>query len=233
MIIHGLTVCVDFADHLSLSLGRWKDGLAGLTVVTTWSDLATRDLCLRAGVQVIRTDAFYRNGAAFNKGLAMEEARQEMPWSDWILFFDADIVPALDWRSRLTYDLDGVNPSISLLHPGYLYGTRRYEAPAPHWIDDPSCNFVNDDRVGYGYFQLFHALHPFCRRTPLLDTHWRHAGNYDSNFLLSWKDQVREVQVPLWHLGERGNWYGRFNHREFVEMERKRSGMGIHPSEHL
>lgn len=218
--IHGLTVCVDYADHLAYSLPLWLPDLASLMVVTAYADHDTEAVCAYYGRQIptpltlYRTDAFTLHGATFNKGLAMEEARQHMPWEDWILFFDADIVPPTNWRLGL-----------GDLQLGYLYGCWRYSPPS--YVREP------DDCVGYGYFQLFHSRDPKVQHTPLLETCWRHAGNYDSAFLLSFRSMVKALPIPLVHLGERGHWWGRERPRATAEMLARRAGLGIHPSERL
>ena len=56
-------------------------------------DHETHALCARPGVQLHVTRKFYENGAKFNKAGAMNEALSLVPWSNWILFFDADCVP--------------------------------------------------------------------------------------------------------------------------------------------
>lgn len=226
--IHGLTACVGFGSSLYLALPRWLPQLASLTVVSTGWDATTRLVCQQYAafqptpIRLHCTDAFTLHGASFNKGLAMEEARAHMPWQDWILFFDADVVPPPDWSDCL-----------SDLHPGFLYGCRRYDAPNLRSIGCPNLPLVPDDRVGYGYFQLFHSRHPLVQRRPLLDTCWKHAGNYDSNFLLSFQHLVRELPLRLWHLGDTGQWFGVGKKDEMEQLMRMRAGRGIQDSEKI
>lgn len=218
MTIHGLTVCVNYADFFRRSIARWMDGLASLTVVTTPEDVETQELATTHGARVFVTDLFTRDGAAFNKGRAMEAARREMPWSDWILFFDSDVVPPAGWSRKLT------------LRPGSLYGGYRFDATdGDADLGQPRCAH---DVPGVGYFQLFHASDPAVRVAdgePLLDTHWRHGGNYDNRFMDRWRSRrmkVQEVPFRLAHIGERENWFGRGNRDAFEAMqaERKRRG---------
>lgn len=176
MRIHGLTVCVDYAEFLAHAIERWMSGLASLTVVTTAKDQATIAIANAYGANVFETDEFYADGAVFNKGRAMESARV---WSEdmvrhrepgWRLFFDSDVVPPVDWASRL-----------GSLEPGSLYGCLRYDAE-PTAMDDVGQPKCAHDVPGVGYFQLFHGQDPIVQVTPLLDTHWAHAGNYDNRF---------------------------------------------------
>lgn len=227
--IHGLCVCVDYSHYLALTGMAWVKGLESLTVVTTPQDGLTHNLCQvlsdRSGKEIAlyKTDVFTQRGASFNKGAAMEEARQTMPWEDWILFFDVDIAPEYHWRTRLTD-----------LQLGYLHGAPRYHVETVQDIGRRGCAVVPDDRIGYGYFQLFHSHDPKVQRIPLLDTHWRHAGNADSNFLLSFGYYVHELNLGLWHVGPaHENWFGVGKEEAFRKMQATRGGQGIHPSERI
>src|SRR5262245_41075293 len=113
MNIHALTVSVNYSDYLALGIERWASGLASWTIVTDPTDEQTRALALRHGCNVVTTNLFYERGAAFNKGAAMEFAQQTMPWRDWIVFLDADVVPEPDWRRVIECDAP---------QPGNLYG---------------------------------------------------------------------------------------------------------------
>lgn len=222
MIIHGLTVCVGYADFFAAGIARWRAGLASLIVVTTTDDTQTGALAARHGARLVTTDLFYRDGATFNKGRAMEHARRQMPWEDWILFFDSDVVPPSNWKAQL---------EASGMRPGSLYGGYRFDAPADA-VDDrgqPRCAY---DVPGVGYFQLFHVSDQVVQVSgdePLIDTHWTHAGNYDNRFMDRWREAKQPIQpIPfrLAHVGERENWHGRGNRAAFLAMraERKRRG---------
>src|SRR3990170_8198311 len=104
MKINALTVCVQYADYLSIGLPRWLSGLDSWTIVTDGRDEATpRFAQLDPRIKVVQTDLFYADGASFNKGRAIEWARKyHLPWRDWILFLDADIVPEADWYPKVT-----------------------------------------------------------------------------------------------------------------------------------
>ena len=218
MCVHGLTVCVDYAEFLAVGLDRWTETLDSVTVVTSETDRDTAALVRGwRGVELVQTDLFYRDGALFNKGRAMEAARLQMPWHDWILFFDADIVPPLDWLVR----------SMPVVQPGALYGCRRFAGG----LDDNGQPSLPHDAPGVGYFQLFHTDDPVVKNAPppLIDTHWRHAGNYDNKFMDRWRSLGRPVHnLPfrVAHLGERDNWCGRGNREGFaaIQAERRRRG---------
>ena len=215
--IHGLTVCVDYAEFLRVGLPRWLSGLESLTVVTAPRDIATIEACAEFGAEPFVTDLFYKDGAAFNKGRAMEAARVAA-WGalapSWRLFFDSDVVPPADWVDKL----DRAHAEI-----GSLYGCLRYDAAADALEDvgQARCSF---DVPGVGYFQLFHSADPVVQRSPLL-TSWQHAGNYDNVFMDLWRARGIRVQcVPfrVAHIGERENWWGRGKRAEFEAMRRER-----------
>jgi hypothetical protein len=220
MKIHGLTVCVDYAEFLRVGLPRWLSGLESLTVVTAPRDVATIELCAEAAVKVFVTDLFYRDGASFNKGRALEAARLWMEERiggerSWRLLFDSDVVPPDDWLARL----DRSRPQ-----PDRLHGCLRYDAPADALEDrgQAKCAF---DVPGVGYFQLYHSADPVVQALPLLDCHWTHAGNYDNRFMDRWRKAGKTVQcVPfrVAHVGERENWFGRGNRAAFDAMKAER-----------
>lgn len=211
MNINGMTVCVDYAEYLAHTVERWKRTLRTLIVVTSPVDSATKQVCDDHGISYVETDAFYRNGAHFNKGLAMEEALQYMNWQDWILFFDADILPDPNWKQH-----------IGQADPSRLNGARRLQYN-PGKDDTP----INDGgRVGWGYFQLFHSTDPHVQRTPLMDCTWKHAGGYDNSFRGLWPNEAKELPVHLLHLGENGNWFGVGQKDRYHEMQHKRSQQG-------
>ncbi len=203
MEIHGLVVCVNYADYLARSLDRWLSGLTSLVVVTDLRDLDTatligEQLAEMPGPKLTlhRTDAFYADGAKFNKGRAMQEARALLPSplpalpSPWHLFFDADVIPPPNWQAVIAANAP---------QAGTLYGARRIEEDG---------RAIPDGEIA-GYFQLFAAADP--RAAQPLDAHWYHAGNYDSRFAWRW-DSKTFLPLTLTHLGERGaNWCGRGN----------------------
>jgi glycosyltransferase involved in cell wall biosynthesis len=217
MKIHGLVVSVNYADLLALSIERWATSLDSLTVVTTHEDKETGSLAARNGCRVFWTDAFYRNGASFNKGAAMEEARQQMPWKDWILFFDADIVPPEDWFHQVQENAK----------PGFLNGARRYQAATKDDLLKPKLKLISGEGPGVGYFQLFRHDDLHARSVPLLETCWPHAGVYDSAFLARWhKNERHMMPLRLAHVGTQHNWFGRDNAEAYQNMQAEREKRG-------
>lgn len=222
-MIHGLTVCVGYAPWLAVALPRWREGCASVTVVTTPEDVQTQAL-LDPGVQVYTTESFYADGAVFNKGRALEEARvRAVPREGWLLLFDADIVPPAGWQVALAEA-----QRAGVVRSGFLHGCRRFDASPDDPVDrgQPPCRF---DVPGVGFFQLFDQADPIAQTVPLIDTHWTHAGNYDNVLMNRWRTKglpVRELPFRVAHIGERENWFGRGNRAAFDAMQTERTRRG-------
>lgn len=201
--IHAICTSVDYGAHLARSIDRWVAGLASLVVVTAPRDEATIALTRAHGAALHVTDAFFADGALMNKGRAMQEARALVPREDWQLFIDADVIPPEGWLPILEAEAP---------KPGTLHGARRVsEDGAPI-----------DDRELAGFFQLFHSSDP--RAQAPLERKFRHAGNYDSAFMLRWPAGLRRIlPLELEHLGEPGkNWCGVGNDRAMAELRKRR-----------
>lgn len=202
----GLTVCVDYAMYLESSIARWAEGLDKLVIVTTPRDTQTRDLCAKWGITPHLTEIFYANGAHFNKGAAMAEAFEacgDKP--DWFLFFDADVVPPASWREDL---------NARTLRPTALHGCTRVE------VDGRP---IPDAEIA-GFFHLAHVSDPKMQIKPVVDTHFIHAGNYDTTFMERWPRADR-IRLPLCvtHVGEpHANWCGIGNEGKLQEIIQKR-----------
>lgn len=205
MKIHGLTVSVGYAAELAQSLDLWLPGLESLTVVTSPADAATHALCLgRDKVTVYATNAFYRDGALFNKGRAMSEAvdRLHLCEADWFLAFDADVEPAKNWKVAIETQAKRVDQ---------LYGARR--------IDYLTKRRVPDGELA-GYFMLFHSSDPVAQERPLFPTQYYHAANYDSDFVRRWPEHKQYIlDLELIHYGVPGqNWCGVGNDAAMAQL---------------
>jgi glycosyltransferase involved in cell wall biosynthesis len=210
MHISAFTVCVDYSDYLSSSLALWQATLDSLVVVTSHADKLTQGLCEALGVRVHATDVFYASGAKFNKGAALAEAYAASPTPpDWVLFFDADVIPPPDWLVHV----QACQPT-----PGCLHGCFRDELDGSP-IKDPDIA---------GFFHLAHISDANMQQVPIVDTHWTHAGAYDSTFQNRWpKDKRIRLPLRLIHQGETWkNWCGRGNTDAMQELlaNRRRKG---------
>lgn len=221
MSLRGIVVCVGYADLFARSIECWHTGLDRLVVVTAPKDTATQVLCERLGVEHHVTDIFYANGAQFNKFAALSEAAIKTRWredADWLLSFDADIVPPLHWRDSL---------SEMVLTPGNLYGAYRY------WQAEDASPLIVDMKRKMpqswvlGFFSMFYATDSALPPSgPLWDLHWPHSGNGDTVFSRRWpRERHHILPIPMIHLGEeRMHWCGRGKEDELKAILAKRHG---------
>ena len=215
MKITGITTSVGYADKLARGLALWRDGLDALTVVTRATDRATLALCESTGVPTLCTEAFTRDRAAFNKAAALDDGLLAAAPSDWVLFFDADIVPPSDWRQVVEF----AEPVC-----GSIYGARR-EFEDGRWIGDGELA---------GYFQLWHIADPATQGRPLLGS-WMNASGYDSTFIERWAEERRIIlPLTLTHLGQPcRNWCGIGNVAGMTKLHKDRKRFGGYKHERL
>lgn len=209
MILRGITVSVNYADLLALSLDRWVAGLDELLVVTSTADKQTQELCRKAGVYYFATDIFYANDAKFNKGAALSQAIKKTRLfessvfeDNWFCIFDADIVPPIDWREQVNR---------ADLQAGNLYGAERYYTlDKTKLTPDPAHLLTRYEWIVLGYFMIGNVLDPRLPDPPF-ELCWPHAGYVDSVFASNWpRDKQILLPIQLTHLGlQEENWLGR------------------------
>ncbi len=208
--MRGIVICVDYDDLLRITLRRNMRFLESCLVVTAPHDGRTLEVCEGVpGVETLTTDAFYRDGASFNKGLAMEEGFDEMRrlWDplEWVLVWDADTL--------FPDDMDSAMPK---LRPGVLYSPFRMLLedaslwhPEFNWLHAQlACNTLG---IFAGYYQLFHAEDLVLKTRPWYDVTYTHAGGGDYRFQNRWcpTNKIRP-NFRVLHIGRRdSNWFGR------------------------
>lgn len=194
-----ITVCVDYADLLSITLPRNKHHFTDYLVVTSYTDEATLALCAEHNIHCFQTNAFYEQGAMFNKGLAMEQGFDVLGRDGWITVLDADIV--------LPKMINCENTN------GYLFSPHRYMLLDPTLFTDHldwSTLPERQDFEAAGYCQIFNADDPHLS-LPWYGTKWSHAGGCDSEFQMKWPFTKRvRPDFKVLHLGPTDkNWCGR------------------------
>lgn len=212
-----ITVSVQFGDLLALTLPANSGHFDEVLVVTTEQDRETIEVVQRvSNARLLTTDAFYRHGAAFNKGLAIEEALDVIGREGWICTIDADIL--MPRQMRWPWE----TASFVNFPPSSLYAPRRHNLVdlTLAWVyqHDPSLwerlPQAPDGELA-GCFHLFHASDPVLGPPPWYGTDWIHAGGYDSDFIARWPAE-RHCRLPfvVLHLGQDGkNWFGRCTRR--------------------
>jgi hypothetical protein len=205
--IRAVTVCVDFDDFLRITLPRNLHHFREVWVVTTSQDARTQQYARSVpGVRLHVTDAFYRDGATFNKGLAIEEAFEAMGRKGWLMHLDADILLPryVDWTFR---------------EIGHLYGPYRCVLEDVQSFQDGmswEATVVHRESHRFsGYCQLFHATDPHLAQLPWYGVDWAHANGSDIEFGNRWPDRRRvRPDFKVLHLGPTSsNWCGRATDR--------------------
>lgn len=195
MKISAVVASVGYGSILARGLACWVAGADSVLVVTSPGDRETQGVAQDHGAAIFTTDAFTRDGDWFNKARGETEAVESgvIPWDDFGLFFDSDIVPPEDWRAQV---------EAVPLERGILYGAPRYDERG-HYLPEQS---------HAGYFQLFHTQDPPARITPIRDSVTVFNGGcrgymgYDLAFKVRWPESRRRVlDLHLTHLGERGS----------------------------
>jgi hypothetical protein len=172
-------------------------------VITSKADVETRLFAFEGLDCAIHiTDAFYEDGAYFNKWRALEEGLDNFGRHGWLCLLDADIlipkkVPEFNIeRGTLYTPLRRMYPSLTGV------------PQEPYWPQYPVHRNVAEFA---GYCQVFHAEDPVLGPAPWHDINWKHAGGADSFFQQKWH-HFNKVRPPfeVLHIGEpTTNWFGR------------------------
>lgn len=195
-IMKAILVCVDYGDILALTLPYNRHHFHKMVVVTTPQDAETRKVATDNYCMVHETESFYKDGAAFNKWLALEEGLDILGRSGWITIMDADIL----WPK--------VAP-LNDLKEDTIYSPRRYMNPEYTVPPENIWHTFPMHPVGHiwaGYTQIFHAS-----AAGPVPWHMSHhtCGGPDTVFQNRWKNKVRTSWNCL-HLGPtETNWCGR------------------------
>lgn len=238
-----IIVCVDFADLLSITLPYNRHHFDQIMIVTARNDIDTQYLAQKNQCQLLLTDAFYEDGAVFNKWKALEEGLDVLGREGWLCIMDADVLwpKRIEWNPGDHYQYGSIsNPGeammsweYSLLSAGNLYTPKRRmweEWPAertmPIWwtasgrVVPPESYWSRfplhrQQQEFAGYSQIFRADDPHLGPAPWHEIDWKHAGGADSFFQMKWPDACK-IRPPfeVLHLGPAGvNWCGRASAR--------------------
>ena len=217
MFIECVTICVNYADFLAITLPRNKAHFDNYVVVTTAQDCETRQLCESHGVRCVLTERLGHNGARFNKGCALNDGFAELERKDWIVILDADIV--LPSIAREEIERQATDPRVLFSAKRRVCPTidlwRRHEANP----DRVPLIETHDDRRGFlqlgpgatGYFVLLQAQSPpISGRWPWCSESFPDASEVDIDFARRWGRCRDWLPFEVVHLGPiRENWRGR------------------------
>lgn len=202
--MRAILVSVGYDDLLAITLPYNRHHFKEVAVVTSPEDEATIRVALENRARVITTDAFTRNGAVFNKWLALEEGLELFGRKGQLTIMDADIL----WPKE-------IGDRFSDYRLGYLVTPVRRlwldpRDPIPPESEWPTLPLFRDLEWA-GYTQMFWCEDIVLPEPPWHQTDWIHAGGADSFFQQLWREQSKIR--PSWeclHLGIPGqNWFGR------------------------
>lgn len=226
--LEGITICVDYADFLDVTLHHNLHHFDEFVVVTTHADKATQAVCEKHGVYCVKTDAMQERGDYFNKGLGINLGLAHLRHHGWLLHLDSDIVLPDRFRTVLNkarldesciYGADRMNVTSREQYDKLCNHTHfkrqfhhKYLVNAPGHL--PLGARLLHNEYGYcpiGYFQLWH--NSMKNRYPVNQGSAEHT---DVLFSLQWEVQNRRLlpEVITYHLeSERAkmgtNWNGR------------------------
>jgi hypothetical protein len=212
----GITVSVNYAGSLESILPFNLRHLDSLIVVTSPDDTATLQLCLKhPKIKVIATDLFFRHGAKFNKGAAIELALMMIPRDKWCLIFDSDVCFPADMFLLEALDKECIyGASRVLVNTEEQYS----KATSKRNFDLSGLRFEPRDAGFFGMFQLFHPEARALTSRPWYGINYYNASWCDNIFYWHWPESQRKLLhqdldekkevIRLIHLGSRNNWTG-------------------------
>jgi hypothetical protein len=171
--IEALTVCVGYADFLSVAMRLNRGLLNRWIVVTTEKDGETKELARKWDCELLLTDEGTRDGK-FNKGRMIARAQRLLSANSYRLHLDADIVLPANFRNALDMaDLDerkiygcdrvcvkSYQAWLDLLNSGYLNHQHDYHCRVvfPKGVEVGSrWASPKEGYVPIGFMQLWHA----------------------------------------------------------------------------
>ena len=214
--LRAVIVCVDYSDLLEITLAYNRHHFDSVCVVTSFNDPKTIACAYKHNAMVYRTNAFYTDGAAFNKFRALEEGLDYFGRYGWMCILDADVLwpKHIDWTFSPKPNAAHM-PSVNPMYEGYIYTPLRrmceelnHIPQEPYWKQYP---LAIQQTEWAGYTQIFHAYDVHLPETPWHETNWRHAGGADSFFQRLWPAE-NKLRPPFecLHIGPAGkNWCGR------------------------
>jgi hypothetical protein len=233
MFLEGMTVCVDYADFLDVTLTENLDHFDEFVVVTSTTDRATQGVCAKHGVTCVKTDVYAEDPLdKFNKGLMINMGLAHLRHRGWVVHMDADVVLPDRMRfmlnkSRLDidsiYGVDRVNVLGRELWEK-LKTDREYIRQYHHYfmVNAPKAPLgarLVHNEFGYaplGYFQLWNSKYNRRRYHSSQGS----AEHTDVLFALQWPANKR-ILLPgmfVYHLESESskmgqNWKGRTTKR--------------------
>src|SRR5271165_2203072 len=89
--LEAVTVCVNYADFLTVAAKHNRGLFDRWVIVTTPDDAETREVCRRFNLETLLTEEGRKDGD-FNKGAMIERGLQHLGADGWRVHLDSDIV---------------------------------------------------------------------------------------------------------------------------------------------
>jgi len=203
-----ITVAVGYADILAITLPRNRQHFSCMHLVTSedTQDDAVVELGKQFNCSVTRTPAFYRDGASFNKFLAVNAALAAVRPRGWLCFMDADVVlpptlPVNDFDAGNIYSPPRrmLVDTFAEIPPHTEWGRLPLGPPAPR------------GKIMAGYTQIFHTADVVLQALPWYGSDYKNASDGDTQFARRWPKANRlRPAFDVCHLGRDSvNWCGR------------------------
>lgn len=195
-----LTLCINYADKLRISLKKNSHMFKHIYVITVKEDIETQTVCQAfTNVRCILTDKIHHDNAVFNKSAMIHEGQSfihnRYP-NKWVLLLDADIVLPRHFCKLMQV--------AGKLDKQTLYSMQRVDFHK-HQDFKKFRNYVHYKEQFVGYFQLYFD------KTKFYPTSSKNCAECDLVFrdLFPVKKYINQHDY-IYHLGQDGvNWNGR------------------------
>lgn len=151
--IEAVVICVNYSDFLKITLSKNAHNFDHIVIITSHNDNEIEKITSSySNISLIKTDAFYYNGASFNKGLAIDVGFQSLKYKDWVVNLDADIVLPTNFKEKFLQEANDIECSYS----AQRYNIETYE----EWLEINKNILKLKNKllyrgIGYGYFFCF------------------------------------------------------------------------------
>jgi hypothetical protein len=211
-----LTISVHYSDFLLESVYRNRSLFDRWLIITTPSDIKTRDFCWQHNLECLISNDFYSNGTSFDKARGIDRGLSQLSMRDWVLHLDADIVLPPHFRQTLSkipldtqciYGIDRINVKgferyNNLMGANFL---EKFSRSFGFNVCFPGSYDIGarwaDTEFGWapcGFFQLFHhdgVIRNGNRFRRYPSSGHNDAARTDMQFAMQW-DRNKRVLIP-------------------------------------
>lgn len=215
-----ITACVNTLDYLEVTFNHNRHEFDRFTVITDQKDVKTQQFCKDNLINCVVTNAFYRPGATFDRGYALNYGfasivSKKNPAVDWVIHADCDVFVPQGWRNKLPK-----------LDKEFFYGSRRVLLNTYQDYQKFSTGIKKEDDfkiplgIGYGFFQMFNwqsrviqqtapgALwHPASPRGDVCESDWMFRnkwGEHGDHDYTKCIGNLAELPFSVYHIGPHG-----------------------------